>query len=88
MELNSQVHIIASKQVGSMAVNDPILRGLTADLSAGKDLDWVIFWDELNKQFRNDPNTSKLFEEYMPPYENVSSFVIRLYNEDESVAAQ
>jgi hypothetical protein len=42
----------------------------------------------LNEKFKDDPNTLKLFEEYIPPYKNVSSYVIRLYNEDESVAAQ
>lgn len=89
MELNSQVHIIASKQVGSMAVNDPLLRHLNEDLVEGKNIDWVSFWSELNEAFRNDPNTSKLFEEYMPPYKNVSSYVIRLYNQDDgSMATQ
>lgn len=88
MELNSQVHIIASKQVGSMVVNDPLLRDLNDELSAGKDIDWVSFWDELNEKFRNDTNTSKLFEEYMPPYKNVSSYVIRLYDEGGAMATQ
>jgi hypothetical protein len=88
MELNSQVHIIASKQVGSMAVNDPLLRHLNEDLATGKDIDWISFWNKLNEKFRNDPNTSKLFEEYMPPYKNVSSYVIRLYHEDDSIAMQ
>ena len=88
MELNSQVHIIASKQIGSMAVNDPLLRHLNDDLAAGKNIDWVSFWDELNEKFKNDTITSKLFEEYMPAYKNVSSYVIRLYNEDEPIATQ
>ena len=43
MELNSQVHIIASKQVGSMAVNDPLLRHLNGNLAAGRNIDWVNF---------------------------------------------
>lgn len=80
MELNSEVHIIASKQVGSMAVNDPLLRQLNNNLLDSKNLDWVTFWDELNAKFKNDTNASKLFEEYIPPYKNVSVYVIRLYN--------
>ena len=88
MELNSQVHIIASKQIGSMAVNDPLLRHLNDDLAAGKNIDWVSFWDELNEKFKNDTITSKFFEEYMPPYKNVSSYVIRLYNEGDPIAIQ
>jgi len=80
MELNSSVHIIASKQVGSMAVNDPLLRHLNEYLVDGKNLDWVNFWNELNEIFKKESNSSKLFEEYIPPYKNVSSYVIRLYN--------
>ncbi len=79
MELNPDVHIIASKQVGSMAVNDPLLNHLNNDLSQGKDLDWTAFWEELNEAFKNEPLALKLFEEYIPPYKNVSSYVIRLY---------
>jgi len=88
MELNSQVQIIASKQVGSMAVNDPLLRHLNDDLASGENIDWVSFWNEMREKFKNDTNTSKFFEEYMPPYNNVSAYVIRLYNEDDSVTAQ
>jgi hypothetical protein len=88
MELNSQVQIIASKQVGSMAVNDPLLRHLNDDLASGVNIDWVSFWNEMREKFKNDTNTSKLFEEYMPPYNNVSAYVIRLYNEDDSAVAQ
>jgi hypothetical protein len=79
MELNPDVHIIASKQVGSMAVNDPLLRHLNNELLESKNLDWVNFWNELNGAFKKDANASKLFEEYIPPYKNVSSYVIRLY---------
>jgi len=90
MELNPDVHIIASKQVGSMAVNDPLLRHLNNDLLEGKNIDWVVFWDELSETFKKDANASKLFEEYIPPYKNVSSYVIRLYNyqNDASVSRQ
>ena len=71
-----------------MDVNDLLLRHLNDDLASGENIDWVSFWNEMREQFKNDGNTSKFFEEYMPPYNNVSSYVIRLYNEDDSVAAQ
>jgi hypothetical protein len=79
IELNPEVHIIASKQTGSMIVNDPLLNQLNNYLVQGKNIDWVIFWNELNETFKKNPNASKLFEEYVPPYKNVSSYVIRLY---------
>lgn len=80
IELDPEVQIIASRQVGSMAVNDPLLNLLNTYLVSGKNIDWVNFWDELAGGFRKDANVSKLFEEYIPPYKNVSSYVIRLYN--------
>jgi hypothetical protein len=88
IEINPDVHIIASKQVGSMVVNDPLLRHLNDDLSEGKNIEWVDFWNELNASFKNETIASKLFEEYIPPYKNVSSYVIRLYNyRDDGVVA-
>ena len=83
IELNPEVHIIASKQTGSMIVNDPLLDQLNNYLVEGKNIDWVTFWNELNETFKKNPNASKLFEEYVPPYKNVSSYVIRLYKYDE-----
>lgn len=90
MALNPDVYIIASKQVGSMAVNDPLLYHLNNDLAKGKNMDWAIFWEESNEAFKNDSNASKLFEEYIPPYKNVSSYVIKLYkyHDDEIGAGQ
>jgi hypothetical protein len=79
IELNPDVHIIASKQVGSMIVNDPLLNHLNNWLVAGRNIDWIPFWNELSETFKNDANASRLFEEYIPPYKNVSSYVIRLY---------
>lgn len=84
LELDPEVQIVASKQVGSMAVNDPLLNHLNSYIVEGKNIDWVSFWDELSAAFKKDPNVSKLFEEYIPPYKNVSSYVIRLYNYHEN----
>jgi hypothetical protein len=83
MDINPDLHIIASKQVGSMAVNDPLLRQLNNDLAESKNIDWINFWNEMNTVFKNDLAVSKLFEEYVPPYKNVSSFVVKLYNYNE-----
>ena len=80
MDINPDVHIIASKQTGTMTVNDPLLKQLYNYLNESKNLDWVTFWNELNDSFKKDAAAAKLFEEYIPPYKNLSSFVVRLYN--------
>lgn len=82
MDINPDVHLIASKQTGTMIVNDPLLKQLCTYLNAGKSLDWVSFWSELNETFKKDAPAAKLFEEYIPPYKNLSSFVVKLYNYD------
>jgi hypothetical protein len=82
MDINPDVHIIASKQTGTMTVNDPLLKQLYTYLQDGKNLDWVNFWGQLSESFKKDPAATKLFEEYIPPYKNLSSFVVRLYNYD------
>jgi len=87
IDIDPDVHIIASKQTGSMIVNDPLLHQLNNELLRGKNIDWVVFWNQLNETFKKDTNASRLFEEYIPPYKNVSSYVIKLYkyNDDEAV---
>jgi hypothetical protein len=88
LELDPEIQIVASKQVGSMAVNDPLLNHLNSYLIDGKNVDWVTFWDELSMGFKKEVNISKLFEEYIPPYKNVSSYVIRLYNYHDEVVSR
>ena len=88
LELDPEIQIVASKQVGSMAVNDPLLNHLNSYLIDGKNVDWVTFWDELSTGFKKEVNVSKLFEEYIPPYKNLSSYVIRLYNYHDDVVSR
>ena len=71
-----------------MAVNVPFLSHLNDDLAPGKNIDGETYWHELNENFRDDILTSKLFEEYMTPYKNVSLYVIGPYNEDDSIVTQ
>ena len=88
LEQDPEIQIVASKQVGSMAVNDPLLNHLNSYLIDGRNVDWVTFWDELSTGFKKEVNVSKLFEEYIPPYKNVSSYVIRLYNYHDDVVSK
>ena len=79
---NPDMQIIASKQVGSMIVNDPMLSVINTSLAEGKDLNWSVTWTDLDEKFKKSPEASKLFSEYVPPFKNVSLFVYKLYYYD------
>jgi hypothetical protein len=70
--------IVASKQVGSGAVNEPMIVGITEALRQGKDLNWPEMWREFGKKFNKDKN--ELFEDYIPPYKNLGAIFIMAYN--------
>ncbi len=75
--------IIATKQVGSMQINDPMIQAVNAQLSRKEDIYWPEFWAKMENEFNRSAFTRELFAEYIPPYRNLSLFVIRLYNDDE-----
>ena len=80
---NPEIQIIASKQVGAMAINDPMLNAINMRLIEGSNLYWEPLWKSLEENFKKDAGTSQLFDEYVPPYKNVGVFVYRLYNADQ-----
>lgn len=76
--------IIATKQVGSKAINDPLLQQITSRISRKEDIRWPDFWTQMATDFSANPNTQGLWAEYVPPYRNLSLFVARLYNMDDA----
>ena len=80
---NPDIQIIASKQVGAMAINDPMLNAINMRLIEGSNLYWEPLWKSLEENFKTNTATSQLFDEYVPPYKNVGVFVYRLYNADQ-----
>ncbi len=80
---HEDIQLIASKQVGSMAVNDPLLALINQEIRAGNALDWPALWNQLGTKLKNT-STYKVFEEYVPPYKNISLFVIKLFQQNET----
>lgn len=68
-------HIIASKQVGSGTINQPIIVNLTEDLRLGKDLNWPQKWRQFAKLFGNNDR----FDDYIPPHKNLGAIFIMAY---------
>jgi len=71
-------HIISSKEVGTRAVNEPILRHINEDLKAGKSIDWIGTWRDLAAQFPTG-EAKERFENYIPPHKNLGALFIKAY---------
>ena len=74
--ISPYAHIIASKQVGSGSVNEPLIMGITETIRQGKDINWIDMWKNLSKSLKGNP----LFEDYIPPYKNLGALFIMAYN--------
>src|SRR5204863_4612964 len=70
----ADAHIIASKQIGKTAVNRPFFQLLTEKIRNGNNIDWIPFWQELNKMVNVEG-----FEDYIPPYKNLGALYIKAY---------
>jgi hypothetical protein len=69
-------HIIASKQVGSGTINQPMIIEMTELMRQGKDLNWPAMWKDLQKRFKDNER----FDDYVPPHKNLGALFIMTYN--------
>lgn len=74
--------VIATKQVGSMSVNEPMIRLINDYILHSRDIDWNKLWKELDARLKPDKRAYALFEDYIPPHKNIGMFVARIYQED------
>lgn len=79
LRISQDAHIISSKQVGTKTVNEPILEAINNTLVAGKDIEWLPMWRELEARFQNDPAGQEKFDDYIPPYKNLGAIFIKAY---------
>lgn len=68
-------HIIASKQTGKIAINQPFFNLLMDKLQNGRNIDWIPFW----KEFEHAAGKTEGFEDYIPPYKNLGAIFIKAY---------
>ena len=73
-----EAHIISSKEVGTRAVNEPILRAINEDLRNGRDIKWSDMWSSLSAQFVT-PDARERFDNYIPPHMNLGALFIKAY---------
>lgn len=80
LEKAPDAHIISSKQVGALNVNEPIIKSIDRRLINGQDINWLELWTDLNKQFATQSARQKdLFSDYIPPNRNLGVIFIKAY---------
>jgi hypothetical protein len=77
MENALDVHIISTKQVGTMAVNTILIQEISETIRTGKDVVWLDIWKQVSLKLKNNVQ----FRDYIPPYKNLGARFIRAYNE-------
>ncbi len=75
----SDVNVISSKQIGTMFVNNPMLKIMADRLKNGEDMLWQEIWDQLAKKVKNNPKALERFLDYIPPHKNLGAIFIRAY---------
>ncbi len=70
-----EAQIIASKQTGSISVNQPMITSMMETLRQGKDFNWQLMWKNFSNEFKNN----SFFDDYIPPYKNLGAVFIIAY---------
>lgn len=70
-----EAHIIATKQIGTKTVNDPILLAVSESIRNGRNIVWKDFWDGMKQKLGNNPH----FTDYIPPHQNLKSVFSKAY---------
>ncbi|MCE2962828.1 MAG: hypothetical protein ACK5UE_06480 [Chitinophagales bacterium] len=67
--------ILSTKQVGTMNINDPMLKSIREILRNNKNLDWPSFWADQEIKLRGN----KDFKMYIPPHKNNGALFVNAF---------
>ena len=80
IEKSSEVSIISSKQIGTMFVNNPMLKLMAEYINRGEDVEWQRLWLDLEANVKANPKAYERFLDYIPPHKNLGAIFIKTYN--------
>ncbi|MBL0309096.1 MAG: hypothetical protein IPP77_05285 [Bacteroidetes bacterium] len=80
IERSPDANIISSKQIGTMFVNNPMIRLLADHISSSHDLQWLTLWTQLEAKVKTTPLAYEGFLDYIPPHKNLGAIFIKTYN--------
>lgn len=75
----SNVHIISSKQIGTMSVNNPILFNIAESVREGKDIVWKDIWKTTETQIKANKAAMDKFKDYVSPDRNLGAIFLQAY---------
>jgi hypothetical protein len=70
-----EAHVIATKGIGGMTVNDPLLKALNDYLLSGKDVIWADFWRQAGALLAGNPR----FADSVAPDKNAGIIFLKAY---------
>ena len=76
MDKGNDVHIVSTKQVGSMSVNNPMLKYIASKLGNGENINWPKMWETLAAGALSG---NKDFLDYIPPHKNLGALFLKAY---------
>jgi hypothetical protein len=75
LERAPNAQTLATKQIGSKSVNDPVFKSFNEELRKGNNINWRNFWGTMESRLASN----SLFYDYVPPHKNISALFIRAY---------
>jgi hypothetical protein len=78
LDRSPDAQIVSSKQVGAMAINDPIITEVNFDATNEMDVRWINIWENLDKKIKT-PIERDLFNDYVPPHKNLGALFLKAF---------
>jgi hypothetical protein len=76
---SENVHIISSKQIGTMGVNNPLLFHIAETVREGKHLVWSDVWSKTAKTIAKNPDAVEKFRDYVAPDKNLGAIFLQAF---------
>jgi hypothetical protein len=79
LQHSQNVHIISSKQIGVMAVNNPLLFSIAETVREGKDIVWSEIWKRTEFAISKNRDAMEKFRDYVSPDKNLGAIFLQAY---------
>ncbi len=70
-----EAHVIATRQIGTKQINDPLVFSINEAFRLGEDIVWPTFWNTMKTQL----GAYSLFYDYVPPHKNIETLFQNAY---------